>query len=63
MIKNCFKIARRSLIKSKGHSFINITGLSIGMAIAILIGVRMYNELSLADGYKYCLMASSASIV
>ena len=38
MFKNYFKIAWRSIIKSKMHSFINIAGLSIGMAVAILIG-------------------------
>ena len=35
MIKNYFKTAWRNLGKSKMHSFINIAGLSIGMAVAI----------------------------
>ncbi len=46
MFKNYFKIAWRNLIKDKMHSFINIVGLSIGMAVAILIGLWLYDELS-----------------
>ena len=38
MIKNYFKTAWRNLIMNKVSSFINIGGLSIGMAVAILIG-------------------------
>ena len=37
MIRNYLKIAWRNLLKDKSFSFINITGLSIGMAAAILI--------------------------
>ena len=39
MLKNYFKTARRSLINDKLHSLINIDGLSIGMTVAILIGL------------------------
>ncbi|HYK47266.1 MAG TPA: ABC transporter permease [Parafilimonas sp.] len=46
MFRNYFKTAWRTLGKSKAHSFINITGLSIGMAVAILIGLWMYDEIS-----------------
>ena len=46
MFKNYFKTAWRNLIKDKMHSFINIIGLSVGMAVAILIGLWMYDELS-----------------
>ena len=52
MIKNYFKIAWRNLIKNKMHSFINIAGLSIGMAVAILIGLWMYDELSFDKNFK-----------
>src|SRR5215203_3764791 len=52
MIKNYFKIAWRNLAKNKMHSFINITGLSIGMAVAILIGLWMYDELSFDKNFK-----------
>ncbi|HEY9196039.1 MAG TPA: ABC transporter permease [Mucilaginibacter sp.] len=46
MIRNYLKIAWRNIIKSKGHTFINIAGLSIGMAVAMLIGLWMWDELS-----------------
>ena len=46
MIKNYFKIAWRNLGKNKMHSFINIGGLAAGMAVAILIGLWIYDELS-----------------
>src|ERR1700722_6330108 len=46
MFKNFFKTAVRNLLQSKGHSLINITGLSVGMAVAILIGLWIYDEVS-----------------
>jgi len=46
MIRNFFKIAVRNLIKNKGYSFINIMGLAAGMAVAILIGLWAWDELS-----------------
>ena len=46
MIRNYFKIAWRNLIHNKGYSAINIVGLSVGMAVAMLIGLWVYDELS-----------------
>ena len=46
MIKNYFKIAWRNLFANKTSSFINITGLSAGMAVAMLIGLWIWDELS-----------------
>ena len=46
MITNFFKIAFRNLLRSKGFSFINITGLAVGMASAILILLWIQNEVS-----------------
>jgi putative ABC transport system permease protein len=46
MIKNFLKIALRNLWRSKGFSAINIIGLSIGMASAILILLVIQNEMS-----------------
>jgi len=46
MLKSYFKIAFRNLIKNKGISFINITGLAIALASAILIILHLGNELS-----------------
>jgi ABC-type antimicrobial peptide transport system permease subunit len=52
MLKNYFKIAFRNLWKRKGYSFINILGLTIGMASAILILLWIQNELSYDRFYK-----------
>lgn len=46
MLKNYFKIAFRNLWKNKGFSFINIAGLAVGMASAILILLWIENEVS-----------------
>lgn len=46
MIKNYFKIAWRSLMKNKLYSFINIAGLTVGIASAILIFLWIRNEMS-----------------
>lgn len=46
MIRNYFKVAWRNLLKSKGYSLINIGGLAVGMAVAMLIGLWVFNELS-----------------
>jgi putative ABC transport system permease protein len=43
---NYLKIAWRNLIKNKTNSVINIAGLSVGMAVAILIGLWIWDELS-----------------
>ena len=44
MLKNYFKIAWRNLLQNKGLSFINIFGLAIGMAFAMLIGLYIQYE-------------------
>lgn len=46
MFKNYFKIAIRNLWRNKSFSAINIFGLAIGMASALLIILWMQNELS-----------------
>ncbi|HEY8959282.1 ABC transporter permease, partial [Chitinophaga sp.] len=46
MIRNYLKIAFRNLLKNRGTSFINIFGLSAGMAVTMLIGLWIWNELS-----------------
>jgi putative ABC transport system permease protein len=46
MIRNYLKIAFRNLVKNKVYSFINIGGLAVGMAVAMLIGLWVYDELS-----------------
>src|SRR6185436_10025690 len=52
MIRNYFKTAWRNLGKNKMHSFINIAGLSIGMAVAIVIGLWIYDEVSFDRNFK-----------
>jgi putative ABC transport system permease protein len=52
MLRNYFKIAWRNLINNKGYSAINIGGLAIGMAVAILIGLWIYDELSFNKDHK-----------
>jgi putative ABC transport system permease protein len=51
MIKSYFLIARRGLVKNRVYSAINIVGLAIGMAVVMLIGLWMRDELSFNKGY------------
>ena len=46
MYKNYFRVAFRNLIKNKMHSGINITGLSVGLAVSLTIGIWIWDELS-----------------
>ncbi len=46
MLKNYFKIAWRNIVRTIGYSTLNILGLSIGMAVALLIGMWVYNQYS-----------------
>ncbi len=51
MYKNYFLTAVRGMIKNKLHSFINIAGLSVGMAVAIIIGLGKKDELSFEKNF------------
>jgi putative ABC transport system permease protein len=44
MLKNYIKIAWRNLLKNKVYSSINILGLALGMAVAMLIGLWIWDE-------------------
>src|SRR6188474_2336211 len=46
MFINYLKITVRNLRRNKVYSLINITGLSVGMAVAIIIGLWIWDELS-----------------
>jgi putative ABC transport system permease protein len=46
MFKSYFKIGWRNLLRNKGYSTINIGGLALGMAVAIVIGLWVHDELS-----------------
>ncbi len=52
MFKNNFKIAVRNLLKNKAFSLINISGLAIGMAAAMLIFLWIENQVSYDRFYK-----------
>ena len=52
MFKNYFKIAWRNLIKNKVYSIINIAGLASGMAVAMIIGLWIYDEASANRHFK-----------
>ncbi len=52
MLRNNLKIAWRNITKNKGFSAINIGGLALGMMVAILIGLWVYNEVSFNSQYE-----------
>ncbi len=65
MFKNYITIAYRNLIRKKGYSFINISGLAIGMASSLMILLFVQDELSYdrynenaANIYRVCMKAS-----
>jgi putative ABC transport system permease protein len=56
MLASFIKMGWRNLFRNKGYSAINIGGLAMGMAVAILIGLWISDELSFNknhDNYKY----------
>jgi putative ABC transport system permease protein len=62
MIKHYIKIALRSLVRSKGFSFINIFGLATGMTACVLIMLYVADEMSYdkhhKDGHRLYRIAS-----
>ena len=46
MYKSYFKTSLRSMVKNKLHAFINIAGLSVGTAVALVITLWISDELS-----------------
>lgn len=64
MIKHYIKIALRNLIRTKGFSFINIFGLTIGMTACVLIMLYVTDEMNYdkhhKDGYRLYRIASEA---
>ena len=49
MLKNYIKIAWRNLAKNKGYTIINVGGLALGMAVTLIIGLWVQDELSYND--------------
>ena len=52
MFRNYFKIALRNLLKNKAYSTINIGGLAVGMAVVLLNGLWVYDELSYNSSFQ-----------
>ncbi|MEJ1240546.1 ABC transporter permease [Chryseolinea sp. T2] len=52
MFRNHFKVALRNLLRHKMYSLINIGGLAVGMSVAIMIGLWVYDEVSYNHSYK-----------
>lgn len=50
MFKSYFRFGWRHLVKSNGYSIINVSGLAIGLACCLGIGLFIYDELSF-DGF------------
>jgi len=46
MLRNFFKVAFRNLLRHKFYSFINVSGLTIGIAVSLLIAFFVVDELS-----------------
>lgn len=46
MYRSYLKISWRNLLRNKGYSSINIGGLAMGMTVALLVGLWIYDELS-----------------
>ncbi len=53
MFRTYVKIAWRNLITNKASSFINISGLTIGMSVAMLIGLWIRDELSFNKYHRH----------
>ena len=55
MLKNYFKTAWRCIRRGRGYSALNIFGLATGMAVALIIGLWVFNQYSydkFLPGYK-----------
>jgi ABC-type antimicrobial peptide transport system permease subunit len=52
MFKNYLTIGWRTLLRNKGYSAINIGGLAAGMAVTILIGLWIVDELSFNKSFQ-----------
>jgi putative ABC transport system permease protein len=52
MFFNHIKVAWRNLVNTKGYAAINIGGLSVGLAITLLIGLWLWDEISFNKYHK-----------
>src|SRR5579872_7291900 len=51
MFKNYFLLALRQLRKNRGYTLINVVGLAIGMAVALVIGIWIAGEVAVDSSY------------
>jgi putative ABC transport system permease protein len=66
MLKNYFKVAWRNLLKNRSGSAINIGGLAVGMAAALIIGLWVWDELSFDkyhDNYSQIALVMQRQVV
>ena len=61
MLKNYFTVAIRNLRKHSFYSFINVAGLSIGVAVCFIILLFVFNELSYDKHFEELGIASRLS--
>ncbi|HTQ65371.1 MAG TPA: ABC transporter permease [Puia sp.] len=52
MLKNYFTVAWRNILKNKIYAAINIAGLASGMAVAMIIGLWIYDEVSANKNFE-----------
>ncbi len=52
MFKNYLKIAWRNILKNKVYSIINISGLALGMAVTLIIGLWVEDEVTYNDYFE-----------
>ncbi|MCW5911349.1 MAG: ABC transporter permease [Cyclobacteriaceae bacterium] len=52
MFQSYLKIGWRNLFRNSTYSIINISGLALGMAVALLIGLWVFDELSFNTSFK-----------
>ena len=66
MFKNYFKIAWRNINRNKINSFVNIGSLAVGMAVSLLIGLWIFDEMSFDkqfDNYEHIAKIRQNTIV
>lgn len=52
MYKNYFKVGLRQMLKHKFYSTLNIAGLALGLSVALLIGLYLFDELTFDKFHK-----------
>ena len=52
MIQNYLKSAWRNLLRNKMYGLINIGGLAVGMTVAMVVGLWVYDEVSYNRSHK-----------